>query len=55
VPFSYPMSILYMATRDPAIYRFPTWAYIVLVRQAVTSELTSQYLVWATAYYMCVS
>jgi len=43
-----------MATRDPATFRFPTWAYAVLVRRAVTSALTSQYIVWATAYYMCV-
>ena len=35
VPFSYPMSILYMATRDPQTYRFPVWAYVLLVRRRV--------------------
>lgn len=42
VPFTYSYSIIFMATHDPAMYKFPLWGNILL------------YTTLLTAYYVCV-
>lgn len=40
VPFTYSYSIIFMATHDPAMYKFPLWGNILLY----TTLLTAYYV-----------
>lgn len=39
VPFSYGFGAIYMATHDPATYRYPTWLYVFLFVFLTTSHV----------------
>lgn len=39
VPFSYGFGAVYMATHDPATYRYPTWVYVFLFVFLTTSHI----------------